>query len=118
MGSATFSNGLGDIREIVGGSPLLLDRSAYGFPTSNTDGRNPRSAIAWNEQDVMLVAVDGRQSDWSLGVTYIEMSQMVRWLGATAALNLDGGWSTALAGFGDTPNRPPAARPAAHWVGK
>lgn len=107
---ATYRSGLGNLREVIGGSPLLLDGALYGFPDGDSDGRHPRSVIGWDDEDVWLVAVDGRQPDWSTGLTLIESAQLLRWLGATDALNLDGGASSTFVGFDRLRNRPSDGR--------
>ena len=43
-----------------------------------------------------LIVVDGRQPGYSEGVTMSELADVAIGLGAEAALNLDGGGSTAL----------------------
>jgi hypothetical protein len=108
LGSATLTSGIGSIRDIIGGSPLLLDDSAYGFPLDQGDGRNPRTIVGWDQDRILLVAVDGRLPGWSVGVTLIEAAQLMRWLGATDALNLDGGSSTTFVDHGRLANRPSA----------
>jgi hypothetical protein len=105
-GSATYNTGLGDIREIVGGSPLLLDGNEYGFPTASGDGRQPRTIIGWDATRIWLVTVDGRQPGWSSGITLVEAAQLMRWLGASDALNLDGGGSSTFVDHGLLANRP------------
>lgn len=105
---ASYDQGLDDTREIIGGSPLLLDDSAYGFPLDRGDGRQPRSIIGWDATRLLLVAIDGRQSDWSVGATLIESAQLMRFLGATDALNVDGGSSTTFVDHGILTNRPSA----------
>ena len=59
-----------------------------------------------------MVTVDGRQPGYSVGVTLAEMGRLMVSLGATDALNLDGGGSTVMAarsprtGVFDVVNRP------------
>jgi hypothetical protein len=106
QGSATYDTGLGGVREIIGGSPLLLDQGGYGFPTDRSDGRQPRTIVGWDATRVWLVTIDGRRPGWSGGATYVEAAQLMRWLGATDALNLDGGGSTTFVGFGRLGNWP------------
>jgi hypothetical protein len=105
-GEARYRAGLNGFREIIGGSPLLMAGSTYAFPTGSGDGRQPRTTIGWNSERVWLVTVDGRQPGWSNGLTLIETAQLLRWLGATDALNLDGGGSTAMIDHGRLANRP------------
>ena len=45
---------------------------------------------------LLLVVVDGRQPRWSVGASLEEMVQIMRALGATDALNLDGGGSSEM----------------------
>ncbi len=104
---ATFRPGLNGYQQVIGGSPLLLDGGSYGFPETDSDGRHARTIIGWDATRVWLVTVDGRQAGWSAGLTLVESAQLMRWLGASDALNLDGGGSTAFAGFGGgLANRP------------
>lgn len=58
--------------------------------------RNPRSAIGIKPNGkVILVTVDGRNEN-SAGMSLPELRNIMKWLGCTTALNLDGGGSTAL----------------------
>jgi hypothetical protein len=61
---------------------------------------------------VLLVTVDGRQTD-SVGMTLDEFADLFRYLGATSALNLDGGGSTTMWVRGQTVNQisDPSERP-------
>ena len=43
------------------------------------------------------MTVDGRQPGYSMGMTLRELAGLMRALGATDAINLDGGGSTAMA---------------------
>ena len=91
--------------EAVGAGPVLLhegravvtsDAEAF-FGTAIPARRHPRSAVATAPDGrVWLVVVDGRQPA-SRGVTLGELALVLRGLGATEALNLDGGGSSALA---------------------
>jgi exopolysaccharide biosynthesis protein len=44
----------------------------------------------------MLITVDGRQAGYSAGMTLREAAQLARDLGASQAINLDGGGSTTM----------------------
>jgi exopolysaccharide biosynthesis protein len=50
--------------------------------------------------------VDGRQAPYSDGMTLAELAALMRRLGATDALNLDGGGSTTMVVQGRIVNRP------------
>ncbi|MGV3614882.1 MAG: phosphodiester glycosidase family protein [Fimbriimonas sp.] len=100
-------------KNVVGGGPFLLregkvaiDATAEGFSTAFTNRRHPRTAIGRTaEGDVWIVAIDGRQGH-SDGATLEETAVIMRRLGCTDAINLDGGGSTALHVRGLTVNRP------------
>jgi len=81
--------------------------------------RHPRSAVgvSRNGRYLILMAIDGRQPDYSEGVGTAEAAEWMRKLGAYNALNLDGGGSTALVIEG--PNGAPEAlnRPCGPPVG-
>jgi hypothetical protein len=91
-------------REAVGGFPELL--AAGEIPAAlatagaaSFRGVNPRTAVGWDAagRRLLLVVIDGRRADWSVGTTTAETAAVMRALGASEALNLDGGGSSALA---------------------
>ena len=103
-------------QELIGGGPLLLNRGQIvvdsmavveGIAESFLTTRHPRTAIGWNadQSKVWLVVVDGRQ-DHSVGMSLQELSQLFIDIGATEALNLDGGGSSALVFEGEVRNSP------------
>jgi hypothetical protein len=99
--------------EAVGGFPELLrggDVVLGRTPVLASFGavRHPRTAIGWSSRSgrVWLVVVDGRQPPRSAGMTLAELTALFQRLGATDALNLDGGGSTALVVNGILQNRP------------
>lgn len=58
--------------------------------------RHPRTAIAKkNDGTVMFVTIDGR-NEKSAGVSLKELQSILRWLGASYIINLDGGGSTTM----------------------
>mgnify|MGYP003584152859 CR=1 FL=1 len=58
--------------------------------------RHPRSAIGIKPNgEVILLTIDGRHEN-SAGASLFELTKIMRWLGCTSAINLDGGGSTAL----------------------
>ena len=60
---------------------------------------HPRTAVGIDRDtgEILLMAIDGRQPH-SRGYTMVELAVMMKRLGADAALNLDGGGSTTIAG--------------------
>jgi hypothetical protein len=100
------------LAESVGGFPELLrdGRDVLGEQTvaeSFGAARHPRTAIGWTDDGrLLLIVVDGRQPEWSAGMSLAEIAWLFRSLGATSALNLDGGGSTAMVVGGRVVNRP------------
>ena len=75
--------------------------------TPFTMGRHPRTfAFGDAEGTLWFAAVDGRQPGYSLGMTIPEIVQFAQHLGATWAVNLDGGCSTTFVVEGRVKNRP------------
>ena len=69
--------------------------------------RNPRT-IAGVTRDgrLLLVAIDGRNFDFSAGASFEEEAGVMRALDAVEAVNLDGGGSTTVVIDGELVNRP------------
>ncbi|HLG06055.1 MAG TPA: phosphodiester glycosidase family protein [Gemmatimonadales bacterium] len=90
--------------EAVGGRPALL-RDSVVVPEVDTEGqpgfaagRHPRTAVgvARGGRRLLLVVVDGRQRPHSDGMTLGELADLLLGLGASEAINLDGGGSSTL----------------------
>ncbi len=83
-------------RYAVSGSAIVL-RGGEAVARPKETARHPRSAVGLSAdgRTLLIVAVDGRQ-EHSRGVTLEELGQLMQTLGASHALNLDGGGSTAL----------------------
>lgn len=112
-----WTTGWPGIDETVGGNPTLLENGVETIgecpSTSMFCQRNPRSAIGIDARGrLLLVTVDGRQKG-SVGMTLEELAALFRYLGATSALNLDGGGSTTMWVRGQIVNRvsDPSERP-------
>lgn len=83
--------------DVVGGRPLIVKDGAR-IVFDNCTGfcaRNPRTAVGFNEDTLYLVVVDGRSAS-SVGMSLNELGQLMVDLGATRALNLDGGGSSTM----------------------
>ena len=86
------------------GAPVLADQTVLA---SFGAQRHPRTAVGWTANGRLLfVVVDGRQPPYSDGMSLDELTWLFQRLGATDALNLDGGGSTALVINGRLINRP------------
>lgn len=103
-------------RTSVGGWPRVVqDGANVGVRADSLEGtfprfssaRHPRSAIALSRDStqLMLVVVDGRRP-WSVGMSLGELGDALIALGASQAMNLDGGGSSALWVRGEIVNFP------------
>ncbi|MDR2618243.1 MAG: phosphodiester glycosidase family protein [Treponema sp.] len=90
------------IENAVGGFFIVLENGSLPTRLTETAGsgapRHPRSAVGLSDEGRILyiLAVDGRRPG-SAGATEAELGLLLRRLGASEGLNLDGGGSTALA---------------------
>ncbi len=99
----------------VGGGPRLLKEGNvdinYEFETIGKNfctDLHPRTALGYNlnQNKMWLMTVDGRQPSISIGMNLYEMADYLKKLGATEAINLDGGGSTTMWVRGDIVNSP------------
>jgi exopolysaccharide biosynthesis protein len=89
---------------IIGAGPQLLasgrfvaEAEAANYSQSLMRARHPRTAIGRREDGrLILVTVDGRQPQKSVGMTIEELAKLMLELGCREALNLDGGGSTTM----------------------
>jgi Phosphodiester glycosidase len=99
-----------DVRESIGGSPILVrdGKRWFGDPGDDfTEGRHPRTLVGWAPGgDTLLVTVDGRQPDVSVGMSLFEATDLLIALGASEGINLDGGGSTTFVEGGNVVNHP------------
>ncbi|NLJ86315.1 MAG: phosphodiester glycosidase family protein [Firmicutes bacterium] len=98
----------------VGGGPRLLRQGQVDitaeqerFQADITQGRAPRTALGVTERgELLLVTVNGRQNNISIGMTLAEAAELMRELGAIEAMNLDGGGSSTMVVRGIVLNAP------------
>ena len=101
-----FSEALsaGPILFADGASYVTSDEEVF-FDTS-IPNVHPRTSIGYtSEGDLLLLIVDGRQSD-SRGVNLDELAKIMKSIGAVEALNLDGGGSSSIFANGKLLNKP------------
>lgn len=99
------------VLDTLGGNPTLIEGGVVVEGNVAGSGpffnRHPRTGVGTTpDGKVLLVAVDGRQKGYSVGMTLRELADLFVYLGADWALNLDGGGSTTLAVDGNVINRP------------
>ncbi|MDQ3637636.1 MAG: phosphodiester glycosidase family protein, partial [Actinomycetota bacterium] len=117
-GGATLARGTG----VVNGGPRLVRKGATDI-TAYAEGfvypenpefyyrfgvrRNPRTLAGVTPNgNLLLVAVDGRRPDYSVGASFVESARIMKALGVEEAVNLDGGGSTAVTVGPALVNRP------------
>lgn len=99
---------------VIGGGPRLLAGGqsvaageAGRYSESLFQQRHPRTAFGWRKDGTLvLVAVDGRQPQTSVGMTIAELTQLMSELECTDAINLDGGGSTTMVIRNQIVNKP------------
>ncbi|MEA2477590.1 MAG: hypothetical protein QOC87_1789 [Actinomycetota bacterium] len=99
--SLRWSGDVSNLMDTVGGNPTLIDGGQV--QRQSVDGtapfllRHPRTGIGTTgDGHVLLVTVDGREPGYSVGMSLREFSSLFASLGATYALNIDGGGSTTF----------------------
>ena len=97
----------------LGGGPVIVRdgkpvfRANEMFSASQLSPRNPRTAVGQRADGrILLVAVDGRQPGYSVGMTNFELALALMQLGCVTASALDTGDSTTVAFDGQLLNRP------------
>lgn len=94
-----------DVFDSIGGNPTLIEDGLIQYQSMDADdgyfanARLPRTAVAWDSEthQVFLLTVDGRQPGYSNGMSLQQLAVFLKTrLGATDALNLDGGGSTTM----------------------
>ncbi len=99
----------------IGGGPVLVKGDTVNVTYNEEifwgsgvgrDDPDPRTAVGYtSDGKAILIVVDGRQSA-SVGVSLPELAQIMIDLGATEAINLDGGGSSQMAIRDSLINRP------------
>jgi hypothetical protein len=103
-----------DMDFILGGTPVLVSQGRVltdfreeRIQDSFVNGRHPRTAVGIrSDGHWILLVVDGRQEQTSIGMTLPELAEYMVSLGCVRALNLDGGGSSTLFVDGRTRNSP------------
>lgn len=89
---------------MVSGPWLIQNREINTLSvTPFNKNRHPRSGVCFTDSEIILITVDGRTSD-SYGINLSEFAALMRWLGCSDGINLDGGGSTTLYVKGEVEN--------------
>ncbi|MGD7789510.1 phosphodiester glycosidase family protein [Propionibacteriaceae bacterium Y1700] len=88
------------IRAAASGRQILVADGVPQKPRVNSSDpqAHPRTAVGFSEdgKEMFMLTVDGRQPEFSNGVTLDELAVMMVDLGAHSAVNFDGGGSTTI----------------------
>ncbi|HEY4000677.1 MAG TPA: phosphodiester glycosidase family protein [Candidatus Xenobia bacterium] len=103
-----------DVWDAINGGPWLVrqgrvavDDQAEGFDRPFSRRRTARTLAGITRTGhLLLVVVDGKRPDWSVGVTFEEAARLMQSLGAWDAMGLDGGGSSTMVVEDRLANRP------------
>ena len=86
---------LSNIRHAVSGFRFVLEKKE---PSGKQQGTAPRTGIGLSadRRYLYIFVADGRQPEYSLGMTEFEVGTFLRYLGADIGINMDGGGSSTL----------------------
>lgn len=93
----TFNNPPNKFFHALSGDRMLI-QSGGVIPDLDDTEVDPRTAIGTNHNGrfIYLVVVDGRQPFYSEGATFAELADLLKDLGASYAMSLDGGGSSTM----------------------
>ena len=92
--------------QVVAGDPEGFSAGSGQFDSDITAERHPRCALGVNDEELFAVCCDGRRTGVDAGLDLPELGRFLLSLGATDAINLDGGGSATLVHRGHLLNRP------------
>lgn len=86
---------------------LIENQKKVRIPLAWINTKHPRTVIGkYPNGDILLIIIDGRNDNWSEGVTLERVQEKLIYLGVEEAYNLDGGGSTTLFYNGNILNKP------------
>ncbi len=98
--ASALKNEASNLSEAVGGRFIILKNGKIhqiGYDDEFGYTRHPRTAVGYDDDGrLYLVVVDGRQPSLSNGASLTDLAIILLELGATDALNLDGGGSSTF----------------------
>ena len=100
-----------NVNHIISGGPYLVKNGEVFVDMTeqklgSVGGRNPRTAIGYtSDNNLIMLTADGREGE-SIGLTLIELANLMKNLGCINAMNLDGGGSTVMLINGQVVNKP------------
>jgi large repetitive protein len=86
-----------DVVQAVGGYKLLLKNGVIQAGLDTRDNYPTTAVGIKNNGEVVILQIDGRQSEWSNGIPYNDTAHYLKSIGCVDALLLDGGGSSTMA---------------------
>ena len=111
----SYPSEFGNSNHILGGGPYLIKDNEVYIDTKEQKlnaitGRNPRSAIGYTQDGVLImVTVDGREES-SVGMTLGQLASLMKSFECYNAMNFDGGGSSVMYVNGKIANTPSGSR--------
>ncbi|MFW6264698.1 MAG: phosphodiester glycosidase family protein [Bacillota bacterium] len=107
-----------NIKTAIAAGPLLIQNGDISVTSKEEQfqediaiGRAPRSAVGKTKDNkLVFFTVDGRQMEYSIGISLDELAKFMQEYGIISGMNLDGGNSARMIVRGFTMNRPSADR--------
>jgi hypothetical protein len=97
----------GTYTSVAGNWVFLRDGSIQEIDEPGADFRNPRTALCYDDNYLYFVVVDGRDEDYSIGMTITELAEFCDdRLDTTWGVNMDGGGSSTMWIDGKVVNNP------------
>lgn len=97
---AQFQTPIGSVYNAISGQELLIKQGKRQEHLSEKFSNipYPRTALALDNtaKKLMIFVIDGKQKNYSEGVTLLELAKIIKAYGGDMALNLDGGGSSTL----------------------
>ena len=101
---------------LIANNRVVLDAAGEGFSAAFIREQAPRSAIAQRADGKIIIVAAHARKGGGRGPSLVEMASLMQGMGATNALNLDGGSSTTLYLGGQTLDRPSRTSARVHGV--
>lgn len=90
---------------------LIRNYEKLDIPSAWKSTKHPRTLIGkYANDDLILIVIDGRQGNWSSGVSLERVQEKLLELGVKEAYNLDGGGSSVMYYDGEILNKPSDGR--------
>jgi hypothetical protein len=107
LSTTGIDRALGAGPRLIEDGKIKITSQEEGFQPDIAYGRAPRSAVGITaDQHLVVVTVDGRQPELSIGMTLRELAEWMLNYGVVEGMNLDGGYSARMVVRGFTMNNP------------